>query len=400
MYHDRIQVLPSRDDNDHNTEKANQEIETYLSPESSMGDGPTAVKPANKGKRRLVTGAIVAVILTGSVLGLLFYFGYIGGDKGFPFFEENDGFNGEDAFRWPAATQQNGLRMRILNALDPSWDAYFTRSVEEWENGTPDSLTLTTARVAADPDCSAIDNQIKVCNGQYGEDTGWYGINALLIRNDGFIANSVALMNDSLLDRASFERRQYTMCHELGHGFGLPHTDERFFNRNLGDCMDYTQFPKSNMQPGQSNFDALQILYGPPPPPEEGASDGNTVEEQQQQTPPGQPRPPQPNPKDEKEKDKEKDKEKEKEKDKDRRTLLLRGFRRTAETTTTMATEPDSTSTTVTPDTVMQEYSAILKAIRDGEQQDCIVGSTEGTRRYATTLPEGYTMEAHMLLAI
>jgi len=35
----------------------------------------------------------------------------------------------------------------------------------------------------------------------------------------------------------------YTVLHlivTLGHGFGLPHTDERFWNRDQGNCMDYT----------------------------------------------------------------------------------------------------------------------------------------------------------------
>ena len=47
-----------------------------------------------------------------------------------------------------------------------------------------------------------------------------------------------------------------------GHGFGLPHWDENFFNRNMGNCMDYTSKPKSNAQPDESNFNFLKELYG------------------------------------------------------------------------------------------------------------------------------------------
>jgi hypothetical protein len=49
-----------------------------------------------------------------------------------------------------------------------------------------------------------------------------------------------------------------------GHGFGLPHTDENYFNRDRGDCMDYTTRPQNNLAPGQFNFQVLNELYGIP----------------------------------------------------------------------------------------------------------------------------------------
>jgi hypothetical protein len=48
----------------------------------------------------------------------------------------------------------------------------------------------------------------------------------------------------------------------MGHGFGLPHTDENFFNKDLGNCMDYTNNPKNNKQPAEPNFIFLAQLYG------------------------------------------------------------------------------------------------------------------------------------------
>lgn len=53
-----------------------------------------------------------------------------------------------------------------------------------------------------------------------------------------------------------------TQCHEIGHAFGLPHTDEDFYNRDLKNCMDYTSRPENNMQPAQPNFEFLTVLYG------------------------------------------------------------------------------------------------------------------------------------------
>jgi len=42
----------------------------------------------------------------------------------------------------------------------------------------------------------------------------------------------------------------------------LPHTDEQFDNKDLGDCLDYTNTPKNNLLPGAVNYNKLQILYG------------------------------------------------------------------------------------------------------------------------------------------
>ena len=44
-------------------------------------------------------------------------------------------------------------------------------------------------------------------------------------------------------------------------GFGLPHTDENPYNRNLGDCLDYTDDPEENLYPGEVNFAKVAELY-------------------------------------------------------------------------------------------------------------------------------------------
>jgi hypothetical protein len=63
------------------------------------------------------------------------------------------------------------------------------------------------------------------------------------------------------------------MCHEMGHGFGLPHTDESFTNSDLGNCMDYTNNPSVNKQPDESNYRFLEELYGDVP----GTGNGTTA---------------------------------------------------------------------------------------------------------------------------
>jgi hypothetical protein len=132
--------------------------------------------------------------------------------------------NPDDAQRWDNNGQ--GLSLTILNALDESWYGYFEKAIADWEAGLDgiDPLTLTTKVVAQEYDCTPENGFQKVCNGDYG-DTGWNGINTITMYGGGLlIQSSAAKMNEYYLNHGSDALKQYTMCHELGHGFGLPHT--------------------------------------------------------------------------------------------------------------------------------------------------------------------------------
>jgi len=78
----------------------------------------------------------------------------------------------------------------------------------------------------------------------------------------GIIQSSVAKMNEHYLLNADYDERLYTMCHELGHGYGLPHTDENFNNKDLANCLDYTNTPQNNLRPGMANCNRLLGMYG------------------------------------------------------------------------------------------------------------------------------------------
>lgn len=130
--------------------------------------------------------------------------------------------------------------------------------------------------------------KIKVCNGDYGE-TKWRGINIIDFAN-GFMSYSTAKMNEYYLNYDGDDAKQYTMCHgqynpvclakvhltfalyshlscfydeEMGHGFGLAHTDEIFGNPDLGNCLDYTDNFAVNEHPDVSNYETLLDMYGP-----------------------------------------------------------------------------------------------------------------------------------------
>eukprot|EP00536_Pseudo-nitzschia_multiseries_P012775 jgi/Psemu1/326962/estExt_fgenesh1_pg.C_5070001 len=98
--------------------------------------------------------------------------------------------------------------------------------------------------------------------GDYG-DTRWRGLNEVLLSpRQNTIVASTAKLNEFYLNFEGDDQKIYTSCHELGHGFGLPHWDENFFNADLGNCMDYTQKPGDSKLPDESNFLYLAQLYG------------------------------------------------------------------------------------------------------------------------------------------
>ena len=153
-------------------------------------------------------------------------------------FVDEDPFDGE-VYQWnDAYVSGTGLSLTIVDALEEKYHASFEISVNDWNMGSPDVLNLrTSSTFPPDSECNNPSaGTIKVCNGDYG-DTGWKGQNSVLLRDNKIYA-SVSLMNDYYLDRSTPEDRLHIMCHELGHGFGLPHTDEWFWNFDQGNCMD------------------------------------------------------------------------------------------------------------------------------------------------------------------
>jgi hypothetical protein len=147
---------------------------------------------------------------------------------------------------WKTPTGVGGLELIIENALDRRWSLYLEEYVSRWSAGYDSivPLSLRIDQIESDPSCKPSLGKLKVCNGNYG-DTGWRGISiALIDDSDQFIRHSVIQLNDyytseiegnpwkaikygdfwgKLNDESQWK---YTMCHELGHGFGLPHTDE------------------------------------------------------------------------------------------------------------------------------------------------------------------------------
>jgi hypothetical protein len=172
-----------------------------------------------------------------------------------------DPFSGTDVPKWNN-DGGSGLEVTVVDALDDSWQVSFSLAIADWDFGSPDALILTSEKIDHDIECDPIDGKIKVCNGDYGE-VPWRGINEAVVDGSGFIISSACRMNDFYLKLDTDDARQYTMCHEVGHAFGLPHTDENFDNEDLGNCLDYTNNWGVNKHPSAINYAYLIDLYGP-----------------------------------------------------------------------------------------------------------------------------------------
>jgi hypothetical protein len=156
------------------------------------------------------------------------------------------------------------------NLTTAEYRDYLRVAAADWARSTMLDTSVVAGQ-ATNPgrDCGPTAGRIEVCNGRYGEN-GWLGVAQVWLAWSGkgwtHISQAITKLNDSYAMDAP--TKQYVVCQEVGHDFGLDHQDENHYNRNLGSCMDYTAQPAGggtygpdNLNPNQHDLDQLVSIY-------------------------------------------------------------------------------------------------------------------------------------------
>lgn len=170
-------------------------------------------------------------------------------------------------FHW--ARQSNPFTIKLGNNVSSGWSSSLNLASADW--GLSSVLNTNVVAGGTNSNCNPTLGRVEVCNGAYGTN-GWLGI-ASIWSSGSHITQGTTKLNDTYFSQAKYNTsawRNFVMCQEVGHTFGLDHQDERFTNLNLGSCMDYTNDPTgtagtngtlNNEHPNQHDYEQLESIY-------------------------------------------------------------------------------------------------------------------------------------------
>lgn len=157
----------------------------------------------------------------------------------------------------------------VDNLTTLAWDNSLGGASSDWNLSVlKNQITLGTNNTNCDP----TSGKVEVCNSEYGNN-GWLGIASIWATRgrSNHIVQGVVKVNDTYFNTQQYDTdawRNFVMCQEVGHTFGLGHQDENFSNTNLGTCMDYTSDPDGtlssqldNQHPDQHDYDMMTEIY-------------------------------------------------------------------------------------------------------------------------------------------
>lgn len=155
---------------------------------------------------------------------------------------------------WPHYYSKTGLRLEIIDALEDHWQPAFHVVIENW-SAFP-MLDLIVDKHKYDEPCDPFWAKLKICNKNFG-DVGWRGMVQLYIRSGNVVASTIHF-NDYYSIENGWD--QYTICHQLGHAFGLPDSEG-------SNCMKFvnpeTLFISTELRsPDFSIGETLRDYYG------------------------------------------------------------------------------------------------------------------------------------------
>jgi hypothetical protein len=171
--------------------------------------------------------------------------------------------------RYHWARTANPFTIDLGKNLSTSWASYLTSASGDWSLSEVLNTSVVTGRTNA-AQCNPTSGRVEVCNAAYGTN-GWLGVAQVWISGGQHIVQGTVKVNDTYFSSGKYNTaawRQFVMCQEVGHTFGLDHQDENFNNVNLGTCMDYTNDPDgslqgelSNLHPDTHDYEELGIMY-------------------------------------------------------------------------------------------------------------------------------------------
>ena len=194
-------------------------------------------------------------------------------------------------YHWDISTEQSTTApLGLITRVSPGWQSSLDIAAEDWEinhlTGTYSVLqneVIFPPVTESNPNCDPTFGSVEICNDSYGFN-GWLGIASIWATRgkSSHITQGTVKVNDTYFSADysegfydSQEWRDFVMCQEVGHTFGLGHQDESFSNANLGTCMDYTSYPDGlgfdadgnpvndldNRRPNQHDYDMLTDMY-------------------------------------------------------------------------------------------------------------------------------------------
>jgi len=168
------------------------------------------------------------------------------------------------AYHW--ARTANPFTVNLGDNVSTTWDSHLATTSRDWSASSV--LDTTTVVGASKRNCGPVKGRVEVCNKTYGNN-GWLGIASIWV-SGSHITQGMVKLNDTYFNTVAYNTpawRQFVMCQEVGHTFGLDHQDVDFSNANLGTCMDYTNNPArndglgDNLHPNAHDYDQLGIIY-------------------------------------------------------------------------------------------------------------------------------------------
>jgi len=169
-------------------------------------------------------------------------------------------------YHW--ARTANPFTLKLGANVSSAWGVNLAAASVDWsQSAVLDTLVVTGQ--ANPKNCRPTAGQDQICNASYGN-TGWLGIASIWVSGSHITQGTVKL-NDTYFNTPTYNTpawRQFVVCQEVGHTFGLDHQNTNFNDANLGTCMDYTNDPDGtlyhqadNTHPNQHDYDELVLVY-------------------------------------------------------------------------------------------------------------------------------------------